>query len=80
MVATALGMKLILFIYCVTLSQHQTAKVLAQDHQNDLMVNSLGLITGIVGTKIASWVDPVGCIIIALIILQSWIRTLWGNF
>ncbi|KAI9299801.1 cation efflux family-domain-containing protein [Cunninghamella echinulata] len=79
MVATALGVKLILFVYCVTLSQHQTAKVLAQDHQNDLMVNSLGLITGIVGTKIASWVDPVGCIIIALIILQSWIRTLWEN-
>ncbi|CAO3648773.1 unnamed protein product [Cunninghamella echinulata] len=79
MVATALGVKLILFLYCVTLSQHQTAKVLAQDHQNDLMVNSLGLITGIVGTKIASWVDPVGCIIIALIILQSWIRTLWEN-
>ncbi|CAO3637568.1 unnamed protein product [Cunninghamella blakesleeana] len=79
MVATALGVKFVLFLYCVSISHHQSAKVLAQDHQNDLLVNSLGLITGIVGTRIAPWVDPVGCIIIALIILQSWIRTLWEN-
>ncbi|CAO3590840.1 unnamed protein product [Absidia cylindrospora] len=79
MVATALAVKLLLYIYCVSLSHHSSAKVLAQDHRNDLLVNALGLLTGIIGTRLASWVDPVGCILIALIILTSWINTLIEN-
>lgn len=72
-------MKLGLFIYCQSLSKFSAAKVLAQDHRNDLLVNSLGLTTGIVGSRIANWVDPVGSIIIALIILRSWTSTLFGR-
>ncbi|ORZ14691.1 cation efflux family-domain-containing protein [Absidia repens] len=79
MVATALAVKLLLYIYCVSLSHHSSAKVLAQDHRNDLLVNALGLLTGIIGTRLASWVDPAGCILIALIILISWINTLIEN-
>ncbi|KAI8331843.1 cation efflux protein [Chlamydoabsidia padenii] len=79
MVTTALAIKLMLYIYCVTLSHHSSAKVLAQDHRNDLLVNSLGLVTGTIGTKLSGWVDPLGCIIIALIILTSWISTLIEN-
>jgi divalent metal cation (Fe/Co/Zn/Cd) transporter len=51
---------------------------LAQDHRNDLLVNSLGLTTGIIGSRVANWVDPVGSIIIALIILRSWVSTMFG--
>ncbi|KAI8579099.1 hypothetical protein K450DRAFT_243850 [Umbelopsis ramanniana AG] len=78
-VATALGTKFVLYLYCRTLATHQSARVLAQDHRNDLLVNSLGLLTGILGSKLAGWVDPVGCILIALIIMRSWISTLIEN-
>lgn len=73
-----LAVKLALYIYCQSLSHFSSAKVLAQDHRNDLLVNGLGLTTGIVGSKVAYWVDPVGSIIIALIILRSWTSTLLG--
>ncbi|KAI8098017.1 cation efflux family-domain-containing protein [Gilbertella persicaria] len=75
-VSAALAVKLILYVYCKTLSSFSSAKILAQDHRNDLLVNGLGLTTGIVGSRIAPWVDPAGSIIIALIILQSWVITL----
>lgn len=75
-VSAALAVKLALYIYCQSLSHFSSAKVLAQDHRNDLLVNGLGLTTGIVGSKVAYWVDPVGSIIIALIILRSWTSTL----
>jgi len=78
-VATALGTKVLLFLYCSSLASHQSARVLAQDHRNDILVNSLGLLTGILGTKLAGWVDPVGCIVIALIIMRSWVSTLIEN-
>ncbi|KAG2198154.1 hypothetical protein INT46_000591 [Mucor plumbeus] len=52
------------------------SSALAQDHRNDLFVNGLGLTTVIVGSRIASWVDPVGSIVIALVILHSWTCTL----
>ncbi|ORX46549.1 hypothetical protein DM01DRAFT_1150120 [Hesseltinella vesiculosa] len=79
MVATALGVKLLLYFYCVTLSHYASASVLAQDHRNDLLVNSVGLTTGIIGSRLAGWVDPVGCILIAVFILQSWVRTMIEN-
>ncbi|KAF7730294.1 hypothetical protein EC973_002538 [Apophysomyces ossiformis] len=75
-IAAALGVKLLLYLYCVTLSQYSSAKVLAQDHRNDLFVNSLGLTMGILGSRLAGWVDPIGSIVIALIILRSWVSTL----
>ncbi|KAI8878507.1 hypothetical protein K501DRAFT_297599 [Backusella circina FSU 941] len=78
-VAAALSVKLVLYIYCQTLSSYSSAKVLAQDHRNDLLVNSLGLATGIVGSRVAGWVDAVGSIVIALIILRSWVSTLFEN-
>lgn len=72
-------MKFTLFLYCTSLSQYATVKVFAQDHRNDLLVNALGLVTGILGGRLASWVDPVGSIVIALIILTSWVTTLIGT-
>ncbi|KAI8141049.1 hypothetical protein BJV82DRAFT_519139 [Fennellomyces sp. T-0311] len=70
------GVKLLLFLYCVTLSQYSAARVFAQDHRNDLLVNGLGITTGILGSRLAGWVDAAGSIIIAVIILRSWISTL----
>jgi len=78
-VAVALGTKALLFLYCTSLASHQSARVLAQDHRNDILVNSLGLTAGILGSRLVGWVDPVGCIIIALIIMRSWVSTLIEN-
>ncbi|KAI7889273.1 cation efflux family-domain-containing protein [Mucor mucedo] len=78
-VSAALAVKLLLYIYCKTISQFSSARVLAQDHRNDLLVNGLGLTTGIVGSRVAAWVDPVGSIVIAVIILHSWTSTLFEH-
>ncbi|KAG2219045.1 hypothetical protein INT45_008889 [Circinella minor] len=78
-VATAIGVKFCLYLYCVSLSQYSSAKVFAQDHRNDLLVNGLGIVTGILGSRLAGWVDAAGSIIIALIILQSWSFTLFEH-
>jgi hypothetical protein len=56
-----------------------SAKVLAQDHFNDLLVNSLGLTTGILGSRITPLIDPIGSMIVAIIILRSWTSTLIGK-
>ncbi|ORY90535.1 cation efflux family-domain-containing protein [Syncephalastrum racemosum] len=79
LVSTALAVKFCLFLYCSSLSQFSTAKVFAQDHRNDILVNALGLVTGILGSRLAGWVDPLGSIIIALIILKSWTSTLYEH-
>ncbi|KAL1934775.1 hypothetical protein VTP01DRAFT_6957 [Rhizomucor pusillus] len=76
MVSTALGVKFLLMFYCMTLRNYASARLFAQDHRNDILVNSLGLITGILGSRIASWIDPVGSILVALVILRSWVSTL----
>jgi divalent metal cation (Fe/Co/Zn/Cd) transporter len=71
----ALAVKLLLFLYCVRFKDAPSAMVLAQDHRNDLFVNSLGLTTAILGSRLLWWIDPVGAIVVALIILRSWLIT-----
>lgn len=73
------GVKFLLMFYCMTLRNYASARLFAQDHRNDILVNSLGLITGILGSRIASWIDPVGSILVALVILRSWVSTLIGK-
>ncbi|KAG0236363.1 hypothetical protein BGW41_000444 [Actinomortierella wolfii] len=73
-VGIALGSKLILYLYCKTLRQYNTAAILAQDHQNDLSVNGFGLMASLLSRK-AWWLDPAGAIVISLIILRSWVIT-----
>ncbi|RUP44291.1 hypothetical protein BC936DRAFT_149673 [Jimgerdemannia flammicorona] len=75
LVCIALGTKVFLYLYCFALRQYSSAKVLAQDHRNDLLVNSLGLTTALLSGRITWWIDPVGAIIVALIILRSWTWT-----
>ncbi|RUS16638.1 hypothetical protein BC937DRAFT_90973 [Endogone sp. FLAS-F59071] len=78
-VSIALGTKFFLYLYCSALAQYSTAKVLAQDHRNDLFVNGLGLTTALLGGKISWWIDPIGAIVVALIIFQSWSFTAYAD-
>lgn len=73
-VGISLGIKICLFLYCRVLD-HPAAQVLAQDHRNDLFSNSLGLGLAVLGAKVNPFLDPIGAIIVALIILRSWAST-----
>jgi hypothetical protein len=68
-------LKLALFFYCNWLSgRSDSMEALAEDHINDVASN-LGAILAAVVTKYwpaGWWVDPVGAIIIALVILGRW--------
>ncbi len=43
------------------------------DHRNDIVVNVFGLVMSIVGDRFVWYLDPIGAICIALLILFSWI-------
>ncbi|KAJ3208759.1 hypothetical protein HDU67_006569 [Dinochytrium kinnereticum] len=72
---TPLICKVGLYFYCVALSQFQTARILAQDHLNDIIFNAFGIGLVVLGNFVAWWIDPSGAIVIALLILKSWAGT-----
>ncbi|KAI9598521.1 hypothetical protein BDF19DRAFT_470737 [Syncephalis fuscata] len=74
-VLIALATKTVLFFYCYALRKYPSADILAQDHRNDIVVNTFGLLMFLLGNHIAWWLDPSGAIIVALIILRSWTST-----
>jgi len=74
-IASSLFSKFLLFLYCNWLKRYPSAKVLAQDHRNDLFVNSFGLTAAILANHFYWWIDPIGAIVVALIILRSWAAT-----
>ena len=71
---------MILYIYCRALSS-PTGITLAQDHRNDIILNSFGLAMALMGHYIRWWIDPLGGLFIAALILRSWSSTAVGmNF
>ncbi|CAB4478090.1 uncharacterized protein OCT59_007319 [Rhizophagus irregularis] len=74
-VGSALGAKFILFLYCFSQRKFPSARILAMDHRNDLFVNSIGLAMSLLSRHIKWWMDPVGAIVVALLILRSWTST-----
>lgn len=43
------------------------------DHRNDIVVNIFGLVMSVVGSRVVWYLDPIGAICIALLILFSWV-------
>lgn len=74
-VSLALVSKSLLFLYCYNLRRFSSAAILAQDHRNDVIVNGFGLTMSLLASHLSGWIDPVGAILIALIILRSWTMT-----
>jgi len=72
LVAAAIGVKVLLFLYCRVLTFSPSAMTLAADHRNDIVVNSFGLAMALLGRYIVWWLDPSGALLVALIILRSW--------
>src|SRR5579862_4713356 len=84
-VSVAFFVKFILFGYCWGLRQYSQVspvderlmkvRILWEDHRNDLFINGFGIMTSVLGSKIAWWIDPMGATIIAILIIGLWGHT-----
>lgn len=80
-VGAALGVKLLLFLYCSTIrAQSSQVHVLWEDHRNDIFVNGFGLLMSAGGSRWAWWLDPMGGILIALGVMLAWGHTIYTEF
>jgi len=80
-VAIALATKFSLFLYCWALKdKYSQIGILWQDHRNDLIVNSFGILTSVGGSKLKWWIDPMGAIILSVLISTIWLRTAFSEF
>lgn len=80
-VAVAFTTKLALFAYCWTLRNvYSQIRILWEDHRNDLFVNGFGLLTSIGGSKLKWFIDPLGAIILSILISTLWLRTAYFEF
>ncbi|KAJ2614372.1 hypothetical protein H4S08_001735 [Coemansia sp. RSA 1365] len=78
-VIAAIIAKMALYWYCYTLREYHAAHVLMTDHRNDVIVNVFGLFMAVAGKHMAHWMDPLGSLLIALLILRSWVHEAWGQ-
>jgi len=80
-VGIAFVTKLCLFLYCWALrNKYSQIRILWEDHRNDLFINGFGLLTSVLGSKIAWWIDPAGAIVLSLLIAFLWTRTAYQEF
>ena len=80
-VAFAFCVKLTLFLYCWALRhQFSQVRILWEDHRNDLFINGFGILTSVGGSKLRWWIDPMGAIILSVLISILWLRTAYSEF
>ncbi|OTB05255.1 hypothetical protein M426DRAFT_320069 [Hypoxylon sp. CI-4A] len=80
-VCVAFATKLALFFYCWGIKDKYTqVNILWQDHRNDLLINGFGILTSVGGSKLAWWIDPMGAILISLIISCAWLHQAFTEF
>ncbi|KAJ5224576.1 uncharacterized protein N7469_008079 [Penicillium citrinum] len=80
-VSVAFFTKLALFIYCFALrNQVSQIRILWEDHRNDLLINGIGVMTSILGSKVRWWIDPMGAIILSVIVSGLWLHSAYGEF
>ncbi|KAL2758917.1 hypothetical protein ACRALDRAFT_1048532 [Sodiomyces alcalophilus JCM 7366] len=80
-VAVAFSTKLVLFFYCWTLKGlYSQVEILWRDHRNDIPVNAFGILTYAGGSNLRWWIDPMGAIILSVVIAGLWLRTAYDEF
>lgn len=80
-VAIAAVTKLALFFYCYALrNSYSQVRILWEDHRNDLIINSFGLLTSVGGSKLKWYIDPSGAILLSCLISVLWLRTACSEF
>ncbi|KHN95946.1 cation diffusion facilitator 1 [Metarhizium album ARSEF 1941] len=72
LVGVAIFMKSSMMVYCFFYRRFPSVHVFFVDHRNDIVVNVFGLVMSIVGDKFVWYLDPIGAICIAILILFSW--------
>jgi divalent metal cation (Fe/Co/Zn/Cd) transporter len=55
--------KFCLYLYCRS-SKSQAVQTYAQDHRNDVVTNTVGLISAMLGDRFHFWIDPLGAILL----------------
>ncbi|GMH42176.1 hypothetical protein BSKO_10095 [Bryopsis sp. KO-2023] len=71
--------KTVLFFVCNSLKEvSESAMVLAEDHRNDILSNSVAIAAAVISIHVKPksfwWVDPAGGILISLYIIWSWLQ------
>jgi divalent metal cation (Fe/Co/Zn/Cd) transporter len=80
-VVVAFCTKLALFLYCWALrNQVSQIRILWEDHRNDLLINGFGILTSVGGSKLRWWIDPMGAIILSVLISVLWMHTAYHEF
>lgn len=80
-VGIAFVTKLTLFLYCYSIrSKNSQVRVLWEDHRNDLFINGFGLFTSTAGVKVVWFLDPLGALIISVVLIAVWGSTIYGHF
>ncbi|KAI0433351.1 hypothetical protein F5Y09DRAFT_83775 [Xylaria sp. FL1042] len=80
-VAIAFGTKFSLFLYCWGIKdKYSQVDILWQDHRNDLLINGFGILTSVGGSKLVWWIDPLGSIVLSLLIIGIWTNTAFQEF
>jgi divalent metal cation (Fe/Co/Zn/Cd) transporter len=80
-VTVAFGTKLGLFFLCWTVKHiYSQVDILWRDHRNDLFINGFGILTSVGGSKLKWWIDPLGAIVLSVLIAGLWLHTVYDEF
>jgi divalent metal cation (Fe/Co/Zn/Cd) transporter len=55
-------------------------RILWEDHRNDLLINGFGVATSVLGAEVIWWIDPMGSIILSILISFLWLKTAYTKF
>ncbi|KAF2651708.1 cation diffusion facilitator 1 [Lophiostoma macrostomum CBS 122681] len=73
--------KFSLFLYCWAIrNMYSQVRILWEDHRNDLFINGFGILTSVGGAKLKWWLDPMGAILLSVLIIFLWSRTAYSEF
>ena len=79
--ACGFGIKLLLAIYCVVFRKHSSqVEMLWEDNRNDCFEYGFAIFTSAAGAKLDWWVDPAGAMLIACVIIITWVGTVRSEF
>lgn len=80
-VCVAFATKLGLLLYCWALKdKYSQVAILWQDHRNDLIINGFGILTSVGGSKLKWWIDPMGAVLLSVLISTIWLSTAFTEF
>lgn len=75
------GIKLFLAVYCFIFREHSSQlEMLWEDNRNDCFEYGFAIFTSAAGAKLTWWVDPAGAMLIAGVIIITWIGTIRSEF